>query len=60
LQPDISNAIIKLPQTRNYNVEYSVSQLVSQLDFSYLNLSYQPTSGIRGRFTRTHQQMRYL
>jgi len=48
LQPDISNAIIKLPQTRNYNVEYSVSQLVSQLDFSYLNLSYQPYLGYSG------------
>ena len=48
LQPDISNSIIKLPQTRNYNVEYSVSQLVSQLDFSYLNLSYQPYLGYSG------------
>lgn len=48
VQPEISNAIIKLPQPRNYNVEYSVSQLISQLDFSYLNLSYQPYLGYSG------------
>ncbi len=48
VQPELSNAIIKLPQPRNYNVEYSVSQLISQLDFSYLNLSYQPYLGYSG------------
>lgn len=30
---------------RNYNVEYSVNQLVSQLDYSYLNTFYQPFTG---------------
>ncbi len=48
LQPDVSGEIIKLPQVRNYNVSYSVNQLVSQLDFSYLNLSYQPYLGYSG------------
>lgn len=47
-QPEIANGIIKLPKPRNYNVEYSVNQLVSQLDFSYLNLSYQPYLGSSG------------
>ena len=47
-QPEAGNRIIKLPQPRNYNVEYSVNQLVSQLDFSYLNLSYQPYLGYSG------------
>ena len=48
LQPGSDNDIIKLPRPRNYNVEYSVNQLVSQLDFSYLNLSYQPYLGYSG------------
>ncbi len=48
LQPASGDAIIKLPQPRNYNVEYSVNQLISQLDFSYLNLSYQPYLGYSG------------
>lgn len=48
LQPEEGNRIIKLPQPRNYNVEYSVNQLISQLDFSYLNLSYQPYLGSSG------------
>ncbi len=48
LQPEITDGIIKLPKPRNYNVEYSVNTLVSQLDFSYLNLSYQPYLGYSG------------
>jgi len=48
LQPGNAGDIIKLPQPRNYNVEYSVNQLISQLDFSYLNLSYQPYLGYSG------------
>jgi hypothetical protein len=35
----------KMPQQRNYNVEYTINQLVSQLDFNYLNASYQPYTG---------------
>lgn len=46
--PGSGSSIIKLPQPRNYNVEYSVNQLISQLDFSYLNLSYQPYLGYSG------------
>jgi len=38
----------KPPKPRNYNVEYSINQLVSQLDFSYLNMSYQPFIGYAG------------
>lgn len=48
LVPGNTGGIIKLPQPRNYNVEYSVNQLVSQIDFSYLNLSYQPYIGSSG------------
>jgi WD40 repeat protein len=29
----------------NYNVEYAIDQLVTQIDFNYLNLSYQPFTG---------------
>jgi len=47
IQPE-AGGIIKLPQPRNYNVAYSVNQLVSQLDFSSLNLSYQPYLGYSG------------
>jgi len=31
-----------LPTVLNYDVEYSINQLVSQADFSYLNAMYQP------------------
>jgi hypothetical protein len=48
LQHENAGGIIKLPKPRNYNVEYSVNQLVSQLDFSYLNMSYQPYIGYSG------------
>ncbi len=34
-----------LPHQRNYDVEYSVNQLVSQLDYSFLNTSYQTYTG---------------
>ncbi|MBK6346784.1 MAG: PD40 domain-containing protein [Bacteroidales bacterium] len=34
-----------IPKQRNYNVEYSVNELVSQLDFTFLSSSYQPFSG---------------
>ncbi len=33
-----------LPKQRNYNVEFSVRQLVTQVDFLYLNQTYQPIS----------------
>lgn len=36
------------PKARNYNVEYSINQLVSQLDFTFLTSSYQPFSGGTG------------
>jgi Tol biopolymer transport system component len=34
-----------VPKQRNYNVEYSINELVSQLDFTFLSSSYQPFSG---------------
>jgi len=35
----------KEPRQRNYDVEYTINQLVSQLDFNFLNASYQPYTG---------------
>jgi hypothetical protein len=46
-KPDASKDSIP-PKVRNYNVEYSINQLVNQLDFSYLNASYQPFTGYAG------------
>jgi len=34
-----------LPTNLNYDVEYSINQLVNQADFSYLNSTYQPFMG---------------
>lgn len=34
-----------IPKQRNYNVEYTINDLVSQLDFTFLSSSYQPFSG---------------
>jgi len=31
----------------NYNVEYSIDQMVTQIDFNYLNSAYQPFTGIK-------------
>jgi len=30
----------------NYDVQFSISELITQMDFSYMNLSYQPYTGI--------------
>jgi WD40 repeat protein len=38
-------AEFKMPKQRNYNVGYSINQLVSQIDFNFLNASYQPYTG---------------
>ncbi|HEX7411452.1 MAG TPA: hypothetical protein VF298_04855 [Bacteroidales bacterium] len=35
----------RMPKQRNYNVVYSISQLVSQIDFNFLNAAYQPYTG---------------
>ncbi|MBK7175144.1 MAG: PD40 domain-containing protein [Bacteroidales bacterium] len=43
-----ANEKAKPPKPRNYNVEYTINQLVGQLDFSYLNMSYQPFIGYAG------------
>ncbi|HOY31957.1 MAG TPA: hypothetical protein PKW80_08775 [Bacteroidales bacterium] len=34
-----------LPRQQNYNVEYSINQLVGQIDFNYLNTMYQQFTG---------------
>jgi len=34
-----------IPKKRNYDVEYSINQLISQVDFTYLNFGYQAFSG---------------
>jgi hypothetical protein len=34
-----------IPRQENYNVEYFVNQLVTQLDFNFLNTTYQPFTG---------------
>ncbi len=33
------------PKRLNYNVEYFINQIVTQVDFSYLNQNYQPFTG---------------
>lgn len=35
-----------LPGQRNYDVEYSIDHLVTQVDFSYLNNTYQPFTNL--------------
>jgi hypothetical protein len=40
-----------LPNQRNYDVEYSINELVSRLDYSFLNTSYQPFTGAGPVFT---------
>jgi hypothetical protein len=35
----------EIPRAENYNVEYFINQLVTQLDFDFLNTTYQPYSG---------------
>ncbi|MCX6234820.1 MAG: hypothetical protein NT175_08885 [Bacteroidetes bacterium] len=34
-----------IPKKRNYDVEFSINELISQIDFTYLNYSYQAFSG---------------
>ncbi|MBV2247859.1 MAG: hypothetical protein KUL83_11880 [Lentimicrobium sp.] len=46
-KPDFEDGFI-IPKQRNYNVEYKINELVSQLDFNFLSSSYQPFSGGRG------------
>lgn len=36
---------ILAPKQLNYNVEYYINQLVSQVDFTYMNSTYQPFTG---------------
>ncbi len=34
-----------IPKRRNYRVEYFVNNVISQIDFNYINYSYQPFTG---------------
>jgi len=43
-KPDSLPSFI-LPYQRNYDVEYSVNELVSKLDYGFLNSGYQPFTG---------------
>ena len=39
------NDQITIPKRLNYNVSYFINNLVSQIDFNYINYSYQPFTG---------------
>ena len=39
------NDQITIPKRLNYNVSYFINDLVSQIDFNYINYSYQPFTG---------------
>jgi Tol biopolymer transport system component len=39
---------LKIPVRRNYYTEYYIDNMVSQVDFTYLNYSYQPFTGRGG------------
>ncbi len=34
-----------VPKKRNYRVEYSMNQFVTQIDFNFINMTYQPFAG---------------
>ena len=36
---------ISIPKQRNYRVEYFLNDVISQIDFNYINYSYQPFTG---------------
>ena len=36
----------QLYRTLNYDVQFSINQIITQMDFSYMNLSYQPYSNL--------------
>ena len=42
---DVNYVGFYLPKQRNYDVEYTIDNMVNQLDFSYLNSSYQTFTG---------------
>ena len=46
LMKDTTNRY-QLARPLNYNVEYSISQMVTQVDFNYLNSAYQPFTGTK-------------
>lgn len=43
--PEMTVDTFRIPKARLYGVEYSINQLVNQVDFTYLNQSYQPYTG---------------
>ncbi|MFH1160074.1 MAG: hypothetical protein V1733_03895 [bacterium] len=47
LNTPVQDTLNKYKQAKalNYNVEYAIDEMVTQIDFTYLNTSYQPFSG---------------
>ncbi len=43
-----SKGELEIPKRLNYNVEYFINDLISQVDFNYINYSYQPFTGGNG------------
>lgn len=41
----MENGKFKFPKRRNYRVEYFINDMISQIDFNYINYSYQPFTG---------------
>lgn len=41
----LNNNEFFITKQRNYNTEFNINQLISQLDFSYINTTYQPYTG---------------
>ncbi len=42
---DFGNDKFKIPKRLNYRVEYFLNDMISQVDFTYINYSYQPFTG---------------
>lgn len=49
-KPDNEIKEFKLPEQRNYNITYYPEYLVTQLDNSFMNQSYQPFNPVNGGF----------
>ncbi|MDZ4205409.1 MAG: hypothetical protein U1C46_11415 [Bacteroidales bacterium] len=44
-EKEVPEEKFRLPKRRNFNVEYYINHLKSQVDFSFLNATYQPFTG---------------
>jgi hypothetical protein len=50
IKPENDKKEFKLPEQRNYNITYYPEYLVTQLDNSFMNQSYQPFNPVNGGF----------